>query len=312
MPINYGIGQGTNLGPLIFSIFISDLMSLELFSKSQFYADDGVFIFNAPTYQILKNLMISDLETISEWLIRNKLSLNTAKTKFMIFYQCFSKADPLFNDLSFSHGRISRVDCFNYLGLSVDSCLTFQSHVRKVISKIKPYVGILSRLRYYLPTKSLKLIYYSYIHSNIIYLLPAYGSCVRVHLDELEMLHKRSLKCIFKLRFDHPTLEVYNKGISDLYTMIKHEMVLLLYKIKNNQIKSNFSLITRGDVSGRVTRQSTNFNITFSHLTYIKESFFGRGFQIFNELPESIKNEKSIARFKRLSLEKLKPFPSIL
>lgn len=98
--IKYGIGQGTILGPLIFTIFINELVSLELHSKSQFYADDGVFILCAPTNQILKQLMIDDMTQINQWLTANKLSLNVKKTKFMVFQKSVDLSDPVFNERS--------------------------------------------------------------------------------------------------------------------------------------------------------------------------------------------------------------------
>jgi hypothetical protein len=303
LAIDFGIGQGTILGPLIFTIFINDLMSLELHSTSQFFADDGAFILSAPTHQILHQLMIQDMESINHWLIENKLSLNVNKTKFMLFFQSANLFDPVFDEIKFSNGIINRVDNFEYLGLVVDTELSFESHVSKVIKKIKPYVSILGRLKYYLPVSCLKMIYFAYIHSRIRYLLPAYGSCSRTHLEALELLHKKSLKHVFKLPYDHPTVDVYRKGIADLPTMIEHEMVLLLYRIKNNLIKTNFRIATRGETSGRTTRQSSNFDIIFTHLNYIKESFFSKGFELFNVLPAAIKSESSFIRFKRSSIK---------
>lgn len=163
--LTYGIGQGTILGPLIFNIFINDLMSIELRSKSQFFSDDGALIFSAPTYPILRNLMQQDIIEVQNWLIKNKLSLNVVKTKFMLFYRSVLKEYLPFNDINFSAGIITRVETFDYLGLTLDSELSFKDHVRKVIMNIKPYVAILHRLKFYLKTKDLKLIYYTFIHS---------------------------------------------------------------------------------------------------------------------------------------------------
>lgn len=224
----------------------------------------------------------------------------------MLFSPIANDLDPHFDNIPFSCGTIDRVDLYDYLGLTIDSQLSFAHHVGKVISRIKPYVAIMGRLRYYLPTNCLKMIYYAYVHSRIHYLLPAYGSSAKINMGALELLHKKSLKYVFKLRFDCPTTEVYKKGISDLYTLTDHEMVMLLYKIKNNLIKTNFTVITRGEVTGRSTRQASNFEIAFTHLNYIKGSFFGKGFDLFNHLPLSIRNESSIGRFKTLSLRFLK------
>lgn len=69
--------------------------------------------------------------------------------------------------------------------------ISFKGYVEKVIEKIKPFVGILSRMKYYLHSQELKLIYYAYVHSNIHYLLPVCATCPKTDMGELEILHKR-------------------------------------------------------------------------------------------------------------------------
>lgn len=120
------------------------------------------------------------------------------------------------------------------------------------------------------------------------------------------MLQKKSLRSVYRLPYDSSTADLFSRGISDLETMIKHEMALLLFKIKNNLIKCNFRLTTRGEVSGRTTRQSSNFDTIFTKLSCVKDSFFLKGYEIFNSLPMQIKNTNSLSKFKSLSLDHLK------
>lgn len=300
--IPFGIGQGTILGPLLFTVFINDLLSLRLNSYPQLFADDGVMLFEASTNSELETKMISDMNILYEWLVQNKLSLNVGKTKFLIWHKFDNPLDPTFDNLQFSAGVLERVETYEYLGLVLDSELSFKKHVEKVISKINPYVGILGRLKYYLPVRHLKLIYYAYIHSSIHYVLPAYGSCLKTHTNELNMIHKRALKNVFKLPFDHPTTKVYEKGIPKLEIMIAQEMVLLQFRMRNNLIKTNFSATYRQDVSGRQTRQSDDLDIAFTQHNFIKDTFFFKGVSLFNSLPSHIKVLSNIDEFKRESL----------
>lgn len=115
------------------------------------------------------------MKKLNGCLVENKLSLNVSKTKFMIFHRFDNYLDPVFDSFDFGQGVVERVDSFEYLGLVLDSGLTFENHVNKVIKKIRPYVAILSRVKYYLPIKSLKMLYYAHIHSHVHYMLPLYG-----------------------------------------------------------------------------------------------------------------------------------------
>lgn len=153
-------------------------------------------------------------------------------------------------------------------------------------------------MKYYLHTQELKLVYYAHIHSHIHYLLPIYGSCNKTALADLVILHKKSLKHIFKLPYDHPSEDVYKRGISSIYAMAQFEMILLLHKMKNGLIKSNFRPAIRDEVSNRATRQSSHFDVTRIHHNFMKNSIFTLGYSLYNKLPPNLKNEKKMSLFK--------------
>lgn len=221
----------------------------------------------------------------------------------MIFHRFENYLDPVFNHFDFGRGVVQRVDNFEYLGLVIDSGLTFESHVHKVVKKIRPYVGILSRIKYCLPIKCMKMLYYAHIHSHIHYMLPLYGSCRESHRSELEMLHKKSIKYVFKLPYLHPTVKVYKNGIPDINTLIKRETVLLIHKIKHNLLKNNYRLAPVNERTGRSTRNSGNIDVPRAHTGFIKDTLFHDGLDLYNKLPSHLKIEKSIQTFKSGTLK---------
>lgn len=79
-----GVPQGSNLGPLLFLIYVNDLSNLQLNAVPRLFADDSVFSYAGQTPQEIVSMMQEDLNIVSEYLETNLLSLNATKTKFML------------------------------------------------------------------------------------------------------------------------------------------------------------------------------------------------------------------------------------
>ena len=82
--INCGVPQGSILGPLLFLLYINDLPHCLSKTKPRLFADDTNLTASANSVTDLEAAVNSDLENLRKWLIANKLSLNVAKTEFII------------------------------------------------------------------------------------------------------------------------------------------------------------------------------------------------------------------------------------
>ena len=76
--------MGSILGPVLFTIYISDLHSCHLFSKPRMYADDTTLTSSEEDPCVLEQKINYDMNLIQSWLSANKLTFNVKRTKYML------------------------------------------------------------------------------------------------------------------------------------------------------------------------------------------------------------------------------------
>jgi hypothetical protein len=82
--INYGIPQGSILGPLLILIYVNDLPNCVENSNIRMFADDTTLTASGKSIQQIESKINCDLINIKEWLLANKLSLNLTKLRLNI------------------------------------------------------------------------------------------------------------------------------------------------------------------------------------------------------------------------------------
>ena len=100
---------------------------------------------------------------------RNQLQPNVSPSKFMMFFK-HPKALPKLN-IKAKDNLIDCVSAFNFLGITIDENITWNSHIRNVSIKIARVIGILRKLQCLFLRHILHLIYNSLIHPHLLYAL---------------------------------------------------------------------------------------------------------------------------------------------
>ena len=122
--INCGAPQGSNLGPLLFNLYINDLPNCLQRTSASMFADDINLSCKGQTSADIEYKLNCNLDNIQKWLISNKLTLNRTKTEFMLIGSQ-PRLDNIIKTpkILFGEHEIKRLRVKTVLGLIIDDQL---------------------------------------------------------------------------------------------------------------------------------------------------------------------------------------------
>lgn len=292
-----GLPQGSNI-PVIFLLYLNRVFQLSLHGRLIMYADDAVLIYRAKDEFTLLMQILEDLEKIYNFLLSLNMLINFQKTKFMVF----KSKKVSFRSISFRGETIERVDVYEYLGLLVDCGLKFKQHAERVLKTVSRFLGLIYRLRHFLPTSTLLSLYFAHVQSHLLYLLPVWGASSANMTAKIQSVQSRVLKIIYQkpvlTRTNHLFKNVTDKNIIMFSQLVDFETILLVHKIYHRLIRIKRPVRTNEVISGRITR-SSNLLRPAGYISSVgQNSVFHRGIVLYNRLPATLRNTTNITKFK--------------
>ena len=172
-----GVPQGSVLGPLLFLIYINDIIN-NIKSNIKLFADDTSLYLRIDDPDNCAAVLNRDLETINTWAKTWLVSFNPQKTETLALT---TKQNLLLPTLTFDDVPIKEFSFHKHLGLTFQRNCKWDMHIREISSKIGRLVNCLRSLKYRLNRKSLQTIYTSFILPHFDYSDVIWDGCT----DEL-------------------------------------------------------------------------------------------------------------------------------
>ena len=303
LEITCGIPQGSILGPLLFTLYINDLPKICNSCSPILFADDTNLLFSGRDLPTLINEINSQLNLLSQWFILNKLSLNVSKTKFILFTSQHNTPIPN-RDLIINGEVIESVDSIKFLGVIIDKNFKWKEHISHKCNTIAKTLSVFTRIRHFIPTEILKVLYHSLITPHLTYGIVAWGMMDTKESKRLSILQKRAIRLMANCKYNAHTGPLFK--LHNLYT-IDDIFKIQCGKLLVNRLKSKLPqyLINLLPISDSTHSYNTRTPyIIRPHIinsSYRKQHLSYKLYNLYNELPDSLKNKISCSphTFKR-------------
>ena len=207
--ITCGVPQGSVLGPLFFILYVNDMQAAVNKSDIQLYADDTVIHSSDSNSAKAASDLQTAMNQFTRWCHENKLSLNASKTKQMVFgtRSMVKKAKNI--RLMVEGVALQVVPSYKYLGVTLDSTLSFNIHVKNVTTMVSYKAILLGKIRKYLQEDVALRIYKSMILPYFDYGDVIYGKSNQDSLDKLQRLQNKCLRICKGYNIRHDTVDIH-------------------------------------------------------------------------------------------------------
>ena len=225
---NAGVPQGSILGPLLFLVYINDIIE-KIQSEIYIFADDTSLV--RPIVNQADDFLKlnEDLKQLYQWAQQWRVIFNASKTEYMIFSN--KNAIPVYPEIYLGNSVIKQVNTHTHLGLTLDAKLNWKHHINRVCTKASQRVSNIKRIRHLIPRKTAEILYKSLSRPILEYADVIFDNTTMEMKKQIDQVQRNALVMITLAYRRTPTIKLYEEtGLETLVDRRKQHRLILYYK----------------------------------------------------------------------------------
>ena len=190
-----------------------------------------------------------------------------------------------------------------FLGVIIDDKLTWKNHIDAISKTISRNIGMLTKLKHYVPEHILYSLYCTLVLPYINYGILIWGNTYKIYLSKIHRLQKWAMRTISSEHYRchaNPLFKKYN--ILNVYDTFKLDLGVFMYKHHEELLPKIFNDYFRKHNQNHsyATRNAQNYSIYNAKKMFSDRSVRTSGPVLWNSLDRKSKQTKSVKEFKRM------------
>ena len=244
--LEYGVPQGSCLGPILFLIYASllfDVIAKHL-PNAHGYADDHqIYLSFKPTDQVSQEDALQSIQAcisdVRKWMLANKLKINDGKTEFMIIGSKHNLSRLNITSIKIGDTEIKPVTSLRNLGAMIDENLSMEHQITKTCSTAFYHIRNIRHIRKYLDVKSTETMVHAFITNKLDYCNSLLYGLPDCQIQKLQRVQNAAARIITGIKkYDHITPALKELHWLPVQQRIEFKILLLPYKALNNMAQS--------------------------------------------------------------------------
>ena len=297
--INAGVPQGSILGPLLFIVFINDILT-DINSTIQLFADGNYLYLIVDDPQETAQTLNDDLVKLHAWSTKWLLNFNPQKTETMTISRKLNK--PHQPNLIMNKTIISTVTEHKHLGLQLSDDGNWNKHIDMITKKAFSRVNILRKFKFILDRKILETIYITFIRQLLEYADVVWDTKTQILINKLENVQVEAVRIVTGGTRLVSLCNLYiETGWEKLKDRRERHRTIQFYKMSNNltpQYLSNLIPQIYGIIHDHNTRHTSRIPPVRPRTSLYANYFIPPSVQLWNQQPENIKSSRSVQMIK--------------
>ena len=298
-PIKAGVPQGSILGPLMFIIYMNDIVEQVIDAEIRIYADDVTLFVTNKDKRETEAIIEENLARINRWAKEWLVIFNPEKTKGVKFSR---KREAEVLDIKMENVRIEQVDSHKHLGVILQQSGRWREQIESMAGRARKRIDILRSLSKRLLRRSLEKLFLIYIRPLLEYGSIVWNNCTKEEEEILEKIQREAARLVCGAKRGTSHEELYREvAWEKLKERREKQCQIMLYKIIHNQTPQALKLYlprTTKDRTHYGLRETEKFTLmkTTSKLAY--DSFYPSTIRAWNNLEAEVTTTTSVEEFK--------------